>query len=118
METIDQKSASNSSTEARLSVIAGGARGLWAAELPKSAPNRENLIIELLDLELAVERLVIRASCRHDWPEDDEATQACAERFVSLERRWHEAAAGAVESRAGSHGGETVIDHTQGDPPS
>ncbi len=116
METINQKSASNSSTAARLSSIAGGARGLWASELPERAPNRENLIVELLDLELAVERLAIRASCRHDWPEGDEATLACAEQLVSLERRWHEAAASATASRAGSLSGGAWADHAQGEP--
>lgn len=118
METINQKSASNSSTAARLVVIAGGARGLWADELPNGAPDRENLIIELLDLELAVERLTLRASCQHDWPEDDEATQACAEQLVSLERRWHEAAAAAMENRIGSLGRDLSLDHGNGGTPS
>lgn len=109
METIDRSTASNSSTGARLAVLTGGIRALWASELPASATGREDLIIELLDLDLVVERLTIRTRCQNDWPQDDERTQSCAEQFVSLERRWHEAAASAAAVTGRGHG-QTDLD--------
>lgn len=99
MELINRNDASGTPAPRQLATLVNGIRSLWAVGLPAATPGREQLISELTALDLAAERLVIRASADHGNEEMAEIL-ARSQDLTSLERRWYESAAATAAQDA------------------
>ncbi len=77
------------SADRSLDGISRRVRGLWDRCLPVSTPRRADLIVELSDLEVRVERITIWMKAE---PDDVEGLalelSACRDRLAFLEAQW------------------------------
>ncbi len=88
MKTFNRQTASNNSTPLSAESLRQSARLLWALSYDSDVIHRENQVLELINLESDIERIVLRDTLGELRSEDVHELEALRERLVGLQTRW------------------------------
>lgn len=91
MKTLNRPTAHVPSAQG-LAGLTSRTRRLWTLDLGVAGRERQDLLTELAELDLAIERLSIRAASGLFRPSDGALAEQCRTQLDALERMWGEPA--------------------------
>ena len=90
MKTLNRPTASVALTTKELAELGHRLRQLWSAHLRAMGDEREQLIVELSEVDTQIERLSIRAQCELFTSADRKILVQAVAQIEELERTWHQ----------------------------
>ncbi len=88
MRTLNRQTASSNRSTKSPEALSGEARSLWLSTPSGDLDEREVLVVELINLEFDIERLLFREIIGELRTEDLQELESCSRRLSELESRW------------------------------